>query len=328
MVIDDSRDKAKNVYLETWQKLKIDTLSFNNAQTQGALRRAWLSEHAPQHLEQCEALIGQGLRQRSSATSRSSLVLGAGACTEVPLSALCRGSDEVVLADLDLGAMLRGCDELLSPSQRKHVRIVQGDISDGVSTRLARLIKRQRWDLLVTQGAQAVFDVAAQCLEQCPVPDPPALQELSTGEYGLVVSSLVLSQLFSYPILDLLDQVQRVAPTFLGEQERHRRYQDAAQAFRLRVINAHLHLLRNLVDAGGIVVLLSDIRGFVFNVHGTDHDTAHRRALPLVPRTFPDLVRNNFKVVEERQWEWLANLPENERPGRGYEVAGYVLHVR
>ena len=71
--------------------------------------------------------------------------------------------------------------------------------------------------------------------------------------------------------------------------------------------------------------MLSDIRGFVFNVHGTDHDATHRRALPLVPRAFPDLVRDTFDIIEEQQWEWITDLPENERLGRGYEVSGYVL---
>jgi hypothetical protein len=148
---------------------------------------------------------------------------------------------------------------------------------------------------------------------------------LLPGEFGVVVSSLVLSQLFSYPILDVLEHIQTLAPSLLGEQERHRRYQEAAQEFRLRIIHAHLHLLRNLIDVGGVVVLLSDIRGFVFNVHGTDHDASHRRSIPLVPRTLPELVEQHFSVIEEQKWEWLTDLPEKERPGRGYEVVGYVL---
>ncbi len=53
----------------------------------------------------------------------------------------------------------------------------------------------------------------------------------------------------------------------------------------------------------------------------------HRRSLPLVPRIFPELVRDAFTVIEEAQWEWLADLPEKERPGRGYEVAGYILKL-
>ena len=312
--------------------MRIDNLSHNNAQTQGKRRRTWLREHAPQHLEACTTLTLHALHQREYSAAQNALVLGAGACTEVPLNELVRASDEVVLADLDIAALRSASDEITSSTLNKRLRLLQCDISSvtgepksGVSATLTRLLDNQHWEQLVAQGPQAVFDAAALCLELCPIADPPAIQTLASGSFGLVVSSLVVSQLFSYPLLDVLDTIKRVAPKMLGEQERHHRYQDAAQAFRTRIINAHLHLIRNLLDIGGRAVLLSDIRGFVFNVHGTDHDATHRRVLPLVPRTFPDLVRDTFTIVEERQWEWITDLPENDRPGRGYEVSGNVL---
>jgi hypothetical protein len=312
--------------------MRIDNLSHNNAQTQGKRRRAWLRKHAPQHLEYCTDLTFHALHQREYSAAQNALVLGAGACTEVPLSELLRASDEVVLADLDIAALRSASDEITFPTLNKRLRLLQCDISSvngepkrGVSATLKRLVDNQNWEQLVSQGSQAVFDAAALCLELCPVPDPPVIQTLANGSFGLVVSSLVVSQLFSYPLLDVLDTIKQVAPKLLGEQERHRRYQDAAQAFRTRVINAHLHLMRDLLDIGGRAVLLSDIRGFVFNVHGTDHDATHRRPLPLVPRTFPDLIRDTFDIIEEQQWEWITDLPENERLGRGYEVSGYVL---
>ncbi len=308
--------------------MRIDTLTYSNIQTQGAQRRAWLLQYSPQHLEQCAALILHAFQQRQPGASRSAIVLGAGACTEVPLSDLVRASDEVVLADLDLAAMQQAQAELPSAAQRKRARFIVSDLSGGVSVGLNRLIERQSWQTFVSQGARAVFDAAASCLEECPIPDPPQIEGLGSGEFGVVVSSLVLSQLFSYPLLDILDSVQRIAPSYVGEQERYARYQQAAQDFRVRIISAHLHLLRKLVDMGGIVVLLSDIRGFVFNVHGTDHDAVHRRVIPLVPRTLPDLVRNNFTVMEEAHWEWLTDLPEKDKLGRGYEVVGYVLSSR
>ena len=315
--------------------MRIDSLSHNNAQTQGKRRREWLRQYAPQHLENCTTLTLQGLHIRSGGAAQNALVLGAGACTEVPLNDLLRGSDEVVLADLDIAALRSASDEITSPTLNKRLRLLQCDVSSstgepkkGVSANLTRLINSQNWEAAVAQGSQAVFDLAASCLEQCPIADPPEIRTLVGDSFGLVVSSLVLSQLFSYPILDLLDTVKRVAPKLLGEQERHRRYQEAAQAFRIRIVNAHLHFIRGLLDTGGCAVLLSDLRGFVFNVYGTDHDATHRRAIPLIPRTFPDLVRDTFEVVAERQWEWITDLPENGRPGRGYEVGGYVLKLR
>ena len=305
--------------------MRIDSLTYSNIQTQGAQRRALLHQQSPQHLEYCSSLILRALRERQPGVSPNALVLGAGACTEIPLTELVRSSDEVVLADLDLASMQRGASELPASALRKRVLLAQCDISGGVSTDLKRMLEKQPWDLLVPHGAQAVFDAAAECLEQCLVPDPPVLEGLGTGVFGLVVSSLVLSQLFSYPLLDILDHLNLFAPGLLGEQERHSRYQQAASAFRLRIIKAHLHLLRQLMGKDGTVVLLSDIRGFIFDVYGTDHDAEHRRTMPLVPRTLPELVRENFTVLEEQHWEWLTDLPIKGRPGRGYEVVGYNL---
>ena len=305
--------------------MRVDNLTYSNIQTQGARRREWLRQHSPQHLDQSSALILSALHKREPFTSRSTLVLGAGACTEVPLADLVRASDEVVLADLDLAAMQQGRDELPSTALRRHVRLLQYDITGGVSASLQRLIERQPWDKLLAQGASTVFDAAAACLEQCPIPNPSQIEGLNSGEFGLVISSLVLTQLFSYPLLDVLDSIQRISPALLGEQERHRHYQEAAQSFRTRVIQAHLNLLRDLVDVGGLVVVLSDVRGFAFNVYGTDHDAQHRRTMPLVPRTFFDLVREQFTVKEEAHWEWLSDLPAKAKLGRGYEVVGYVL---
>ncbi len=315
--------------------MRIDNLSHNNLQTQGKRRREWLRQHAPQHLDNCTLLTLHALYQREPSTAQNVLVLGAGTCTEVPLNDLLRASDEVVLADLDLAALRTASDEIALPTLNKRLRLVQCDISSetgepkkGISANLTRLLAAQNWESLAVQGTQALFDAAALCLDHCSIANPPEIRSLASGSFGLVVSSLVLSQLFSYPILDLLDTIQRVAPDLLGEQERHRRYQDAAQFFRIRVINAHLRLLRSQLDAGGRVVLLSDLRGFVFNVYGTNHDATHRRVLPLVPRTFSDLVRDTFDVLEEKQWDWITDLPEKKRPGRGYEVGGYVLAMK
>ncbi len=305
--------------------MRVNTLAYNNGQTQGVQRRKWLRQHSPEHLEQSATLIQHALRSRGPSASQGSIVLGAGACTEVPLAELTRASDEVVLVDMDAISMQQARSELSSAALRKRVRLLEADISGGVSTNLQSLLNKQPWSTLVERGATAVFDAAADCLEQCLVPDPPTMEGIGTGEFGLVISSLVLSQLYSYPLLDILDHVQRLAPQLLGEQERHHRYQDAAQSFRVRVIEAHLHLLRSLLDVGGVVALLYDMRGFVFEVQGTDHDAEHRRAIPLVPRTLPKLLHENFTVQEAADWEWLTDLPEQGKLGRGYEVAGIVL---
>ncbi|HEU5374149.1 MAG TPA: hypothetical protein VFV38_01800 [Ktedonobacteraceae bacterium] len=305
--------------------VRIDTLVPNNAQTQGARRREVLSRQSPQHLENSTGLLLAALHQRPYRVSHSTLVLGAGACTEIPLAALVHNSDEVVLVDLDRLSMQQASAELATPTLRKAVRMVAEDLSGGISANLERLLARQPWSVLARQGARAIFDAAATCLEECLVPDPPEIAGLGSGNFGIVSSSLVLSQLFSYPLLDVLDRVQRVAPDTLEEQERHTRYQAVARAFRERVIAAHLHFIRSLLDQDGLAVLLCDQRGFVFDAPNPQHAAEHRRAIPLVPHSFFKLVEDNFTVLEKREWEWLTDMPVEGRYGRGYEVVGYLL---
>lgn len=305
--------------------MRITNLPDANRHIQGAQRREWLRQYSPQHLEQSKKIILQGLHDRAPAISRATLILGAGGCTEIPLAEIARGSDEVVLADLDSWAMIQAGNELPSVTIRKRIQALSCDISGDVSTKLSRIIQCQNWQPLIKEGSHALFDMAAQCLEQCPVPDPPSIGSLITGEFGLVISSLVVSQLFSYPLLDMLDHIQRIAPDSFVDGERHRRYQETAQNFRVRIIKSHLHLMRQMMEQDGLAVLLSDVRGFAFMVYGTNHDPRHRRVLPIVPRVFPELVHEVFEVVEEAHWEWITDLPTDERPGRGYEVTGYVL---
>jgi len=305
--------------------LRIDTLTVNNVQTQGTRRREVLSRQSPQHLENSTDLMLKALNQRPYSTSRSTVVLGAGACTEVPLAALIHHSDEVVLADLDLTSMQQARAELSTAAMRKSVRLVGEDLSGGVSINLDHLLNHQPWRTLVEQGPRAMFDAAAACLEICPVPELPDIIGLQQGNFGMVISSLMLSQLFSYPLLDVLDRIERVAPKILSEQERHHRYQEATQAFRLRVIQAHLRLLRALLDQDGRAVLICDQRGFVFDAPNAELSTEHRREIPLVPRGFFDLVEQHFTVLEKREWEWLTDMPAEGRYGRGYSIVGYLL---
>ncbi|HEY0757229.1 MAG TPA: hypothetical protein VGD98_24960 [Ktedonobacteraceae bacterium] len=305
--------------------MRIDSLLMNNAQTQGARRREILQRQSPQHLENATGLMIQAVRERPYSASHSTLVLGAGACTEVPLAALVHHSDEVVLADLDLASIQQARNELSTPALRKIISLIGADLSGGVSANLEALLGRQQWSTLARQGARVLFDALATCLDTCIIPDPPRIPGLCAANFGVVISSLILSQLFSYPLLDILDLVQRVAPGVLEEQERHKRYQDAAQAFRVRIISAHLHLMRELLEPDGLAVLLCDLRGFVFDAPNPLEAANHRRTMPLVPHAFFDLVEQNFTVVEKRTWEWLTDMPTEGRYGRGYELGGYML---
>src|SRR5947209_19571162 len=101
-------------------------------QTQGAQRRALLHQQSPQHLEYCSSLILRAIRERHPGVSPNALVLGAGACTEIPLTELVRSSHQVVLADLDRASMRPGASELPTSALRKRLVLVQCAVSRGV----------------------------------------------------------------------------------------------------------------------------------------------------------------------------------------------------
>src|SRR5712692_11728969 len=109
-------------------------------------------------------------RRRERAAGRGCASIARSTCNSA------RRSYEVVLADFDLASMRQAWEELESPALRRRVRLLECDLTGGVSAKLHRLLARQRWDALIAQGARAVFDAAATCLEQCAIPDPPQLR--------------------------------------------------------------------------------------------------------------------------------------------------------
>lgn len=307
--------------------MRIDTLPNSNRQTQGGRAREWYTQHAPEHLQAASQVILQALQMRRPESSRAIAVLGAGACTEVPLKELVQASDELSLVDLDPDGIQKAKDALPASAQKK-IRLVQWDLTGGVSLAMDLEIKRHNWKEAIKQGPRALWDLAADCLDHCQIAERPDGGAFLQGEYGLVVSTLVTTQLFSYPLLDLLDHIKKIAPSMLEEQERHRRYQDARRAFQERIIRAHFRLLQWLLDTGGSLALLVDRRGFAFQVTGTDHDEKHRQYFPLVPRTFPEMVEEAFTIHHQQEWVWITNLPGKDQFGRGYEVAGYVCTTK
>ena len=109
--------------------MRIETLPYHNVETQGAQRREWLREHSPQHLQHCAALIHSALEKRPSSVSQGTVVLGAGACTELPLEELARHSDEVVLVDYDMGSPVQAWEELTSSTLRERLNFMNCDLT-------------------------------------------------------------------------------------------------------------------------------------------------------------------------------------------------------
>ncbi len=314
--------------------MRIARLAAENPRSQGAARREWYRRHSPVHLRSIARLVENALAARGASSRPEAVVLGAGACTELPLERLCRVCASVLLVDVDVQGMVRAREEVPAPL-RGRVNLLAADITGGVSQALASELRAQPWaDLALLGGpaSTAPLDAAASCLERCTVPDPPVISELAPHGYGLVISSLVLTQLFSLPLLDVLDTLSVRAPALADLREAHPRYRAAANGFRRRVTLAHLSLLGALLAPNGAGLLLTDVTGHLLaptvGTHGGERD----ESLPVLPPEVLDLrvdVAERFELHGNvRTWRWLVSEAQRGQPGRAYDAAGVVLRPR
>lgn len=311
--------------------MRIARLPQENPRMQGPARRRWYQRHSPDHLRAVAATMESALASRELATPGTVVVLGAGACTEVPLRRLAEACDSVLLVDVDVAGMARARDELPAPL-RQRVNFVQADLSGGVSAVLATELRAQPWADLVALGGSsgtAPLDAAAGCLDRCPVPDPPHLPELAPAGYEIVMSSLVLTQLFSLPLLDVFDTLAIYAPDAADLRDTHPGYTEAAMRFRRRVTLAHLDLIGALLAPEGRALLITDVTGYLLPPHGGRHAGSAPESLPVLPPealTLPDDVAARFELVAPmRTWRWLVSAPDAASPGRAYDAASVVF---
>jgi hypothetical protein len=310
--------------------MRIDMLAHDNTRTQGAARRAHYRRISPDHLRESAALVESALAARDPAAPKQALVLGAGGCTEIPLEGIARVCDTVTLVDLDARGMERAGAELPA-SLRPRLHVLVADLTGGVSSALATLVRTQPWDDLVRLTPTAPLDAAATCLDRCPVPDPLDALGLTLHGYGLVVSSLVLTQLFSLPLLDVLDTLLLRAPAAADLRDEYLPYREAAIRFRRRVALAHLDLVAGLLAPDGAAVLSTDVGGHLLPPSSGPHASDPPESLRTLPPDVLDLdadVRARFNVLGSvRQWQWLVTPPTATAPGRRFDVAGLLLRA-
>ena len=304
--------------------MRIQRLAKENQSTQGPGKRAWYQRNSPEHLEAIQALARAALATQAPTPIPRVALLGAGACTELPLEELARRAEEVVLVDLDEFA-LQGARRQLRADLQARVRLVIADLTGGVSEHLERALMGQRWQALKAQGADAVLTAVAGCLDHCEVPQPPDLPELRPGRCGLVISSLVVTQLWSYPLLDVTDLLNTLDPALAARQHEHPALGPAIERFKERVARGHLLLLARLLRPSGVAVLIAEDEGRLTPQHGQASQGLDA-PLPLLPAGFDTLIEASFTQLEPvRGWEWISDLPSAVRAGRTYHVTGWVL---
>ncbi|HLV98885.1 MAG TPA: hypothetical protein VKT82_09435 [Ktedonobacterales bacterium] len=307
--------------------MRIQRLAQENQSMQGPNKRAWYQRNSPAHLEAIRALTLAALETQGPSPIPRVAILGAGACTELPLEEIAERAEEVALIDLDELA-LQQARRRLSAALQGRVRLVVADVTGKVSASLERALMSQRWQALKAQGADAVLTAAAGCLERCDVPQPPELAEVRPGRCGVVISSLVVTQLWSYPLLDVTDLLNTLDPALAGQQHAHLALGPAIERFKLRVARGHLLLLARLLRPTGAAVLIAEDEGRLTPQQGNDQQGLDT-PLPLLPDGFDGLIEASFIRTEPaRGWEWISDWPSAVRAGRTYHVTGLVLRPK
>ena len=213
--------------------MRITRLTVDNRRTQGAERRTWYRRHSPEHLNAVSALVENALRLDGLASTRQTVVLGAGACTEIPLERLARASAHVSLVDLDVAGMAQARDELPA-TVRDRVDLLQADLTDGVSEALAAELRATPFaDLnMLDQGRGMREPSGGRRRLPGALPRSQMRQRLRVfepGGYDLVVSDFVLTQLYSLPLLDVVGTLTAYAPAVADLRETLPRYQDRGE---------------------------------------------------------------------------------------------------
>ena len=311
--------------------MRIERLSADNQRTQGAERRAWYQRYSARHLREVERAVGDALAAREDSAPGAGVVLGAGACTELPLERLARACEPLTLVDLDAPGMGRARDE--APEKlRPRVRLLAADLTGGVSAALREEMGIQPWRDLRALGGMAILDALAGCLERVTVADPPEIAGLEPHSFGLVISSLTLTQLYSLSLLDALDTLLAYAPDLAERRDAHPRYVAAERDFRRRVALAHLSLIARLLAPGGAALLTTDRTGYLLAPKAGPHASESRESLETLPASalaWPGDLEARFTVVgSTRAWAWMVAMPEGETPGRAYDVVAAVMRAR
>ncbi len=305
--------------------MRIETLTAENKISQGKKQREWLKQYSPQHLAKIEKLLKDCAGYAKNHGAPDMLIFGAGACTEIPLSKIAQFCRKIVLVDLDADGMKAAIAEVAGPL-RKRIQFVQADITGGVSQKLDDILNTIDWRALYDAKDNEVAHITAEVLDRAPVPESPRIPGIAPA--AIVVSSLILTQLFSLPLQDVLQKVALVRAGMQMTIGDNTEYIRAANLFRRKITLAHLRLLQTSLAPDGAAALISDFAGHIARADYTPDTTLPElRILPSSVLSIPSELEKEFYAPEPiRHWQWVNKLPDTAKyPGRIYTVIGAIL---
>jgi hypothetical protein len=302
--------------------------------TSGAAARYRIVPIADQHLAQSARAI---LAAAAQTGTQRAVVLGAGACEEIPLAELAERYEQVVLVDLDQASLDQALAAPGLPEPIRHRFDLRIADLTGLADELAR-----RWrsalegpievesaierlaaiaDSALAENGSAEFEAGERA-----APDGRRLLEaLGGAPFDLVVASCLLSQLHA-PVSQRAEQAfgerfaagpspLRAAPCWQTSLDRLAR----------RIEADFMSQLPALVAPGGRIYLSESVQVcFIEPASDGAWMTAgtYRMTKSLELRDYVDA---RFQIEAGARWTWVAALPEARRPGRLFDVQALTL---
>jgi hypothetical protein len=246
------------------------------------------------------------------------VVLGAGACEEIPLVELIARFAEVTLNDIDAQKLEQAPSAIaLDAAARARVKLQPGDlagVTDALIVRIEQsLAASTRWPDAIEAMARAIDEPVSGTF---PI----------AGRFELVVASCVLSQLHFRLTQEASARFDARFPEHGDELRQSDAWKTAVYRLARRMEDRMIDDLRMLVADAGLVYLSETVQMCFITLAPDGRWQSEGTFRMLRTKDLEDYVRGRYQVLARERWEWVVSPPtEPGQTGRLYDVQALVL---
>ena len=247
------------------------------------------------------------------------IVLGGGACSEIPLAELAARFQLVTLNDIQRDAVEPALGRLPAEARNK-VDVQIADLS-GVT------------DVVLEKLRGAVHDAgdaddAIARMSQV-VAEQPAVGMTIARQYELVIASCLLSQLNFWIVQGSRDVLSQRFAEEANRLDESRQWQTALEALSRRIEQRFMADLAKLVAERGRVYLSESVQMCFIELAPNGQWQTEGTWRMLESKDLRTYVPAQLTVIAEARWEWIVWPPQKPGDrGRLFEVQGLVLGYR
>jgi hypothetical protein len=260
------------------------------------------------------------LRAAHAVQPGRAIVLGAGACEEIPLAELVGRFAEVVVNDVDEQPLRRTVDTLVSGgTERARIDVQIADLS-GLTHQALEHIERA-----IAGAADAPSAIHAMA---CGLDDVQPSAFPIAGRFDLVVASCVLSQLHFALVHEAAALCEARFPGSADLLQGSDVWKNAVFRTARRMEEKFILDLANLLDQRGQVYLSESAQMCYLQLTRDGRWQTAGTYRMLRTADLSDYVQANFTIVHRGRWEWIVMPPAQVGDtGRMYDVQALVLET-